>query len=638
MPLFWLDVGAFAFSAIMALAMALSVLGSDSRRPVNRAFALYALTTGAMATLAMLLRLALWLGRGNPALLGRLATWSFAFVGPALLLFAAHYAGVSLRWIRWGVITGILWASLFVLPTVVLGWVVGDQGLDVRGMVYGRLTVLGLIIMAVPFLFVVWALGLLLGFRRRREERAVALSTVVLLAGIVVSGVGARFPPLSLTMGLSLLILGFGVLGRQLLNPLREHNVALEVEIAERRQAEAEARHLQEVLQAVADSMPAALLALDVEGRVLIWNPGAEGLTGVREQEVLGRRVWDVSPVLARYRAMAEAVAQDGVPARRREQTVELGHRRVRDVEIFPLNSGGVRGIVMRIRDVTRRVQMEEIAVQSAKMASVGGLAAGVAHELNNPLGAILQGLQMVDMAFDVDQPLTRTRLLEHEVDVEALRRYVEARDVPGYVQEMRAAAQRAARIVTELLGYSQSGGFELTTCDLNDLIRRTLDLAATDFDLRRQYDFRNIEIIWELDPDLPALSCDGPQIQQVILNLVRNAAQAMAVVAETRATEASPYRAQLTVRTERLPGAVRMVVEDNGSGVPEPARPHLFEPFFTTREAGEGAGLGLWLCWTIVVERHGGWIWAESEEGRGTRVVVELPLDAGGLVDGVGR
>jgi len=261
-----------------------------------------------------------------------------------------------------------------------------------------------------------------------------------------------------------------------------------------------------------------------------------------------------------------------------------------------------------------------------------------VAHELNNPLGAILQGLQMVDMAFDVDQPLTRTRLLEHEVDVEALRRYVEARDVPGYVQEMRAAAQRAARIVTELLGYSQSGGFELTTCDLNDLIRRTLDLAATDFDLRRQYDFRNIEIIWELDPDLPALSCDGPQIQQVILNLVRNAAQAMALVAETRATEASPYRAQLTVRTERLPGAVRMVVEDNGSGVPEPARPHLFEPFFTTREAGEGAGLGLWLCWTIVVERHGGWIWAESEEGRGTQVVVELPLDAGGLVDGPGR
>jgi signal transduction histidine kinase len=116
---------------------------------------------------------------------------------------------------------------------------------------------------------------------------------------------------------------------------------------------------------------------------------------------------------------------------------------------------------------------------------------------------------------------------------------------------------------------------------------------------------------------------CDGQQIQQVVLNLVRNAAQAMAGKAERE----SLYRPRLMLRTGYREGWVRLEVEDNGPGIPEAVRERLFEPFFTTKGIGEGTGLGLWLCWSIVMERHKGRMWVESGEDNGARFVVELPV-----------
>ena len=122
-------------------------------------------------------------------------------------------------------------------------------------------------------------------------------------------------------------------------------------------------------------------------------------------------------------------------------------------------------------------------------------------------------------------------------------------------------------------------------------LVEHTLDLAATDYDLKKRYDFRNIEIIYDLDPSLPEIICDGQQIQQVVLNLVRNAAQAM-----TTCEEHSHYQPKLIFRTSLThnKSQVRLEVEDNGPGIPDIIKTRLFEPFYTTKELGEGTGLGL--------------------------------------------
>jgi PAS domain S-box-containing protein len=420
-------------------------------------------------------------------------------------------------------------------------------------------------------------------------------------------------------------------------------------DITERKQAEEQVLRLQNLLQNITDSMPSALVTLDPTGRVLTWNPAAQALTGRATAQVQGQSLWQACPELAHYRDPVEQALREGqVTHRPREQLVLETGSIYCDVSVFPLADNGVTGVVLRIDDVTRRVQLEEMMLQSAKLASVGRLAAGVAHEINNPLGGMMQSAQLIQMALDTQRPHTRERLQAGGLDPEALERYLQTHNLPAYLEGIRSAGGRAAKIIEDLLSFSRKPSPVVTPHDLNRLIEQTLDLAATDYDLKRHYDFRDTEIVRELAPDLPKVACDGQQIQQVVLNLVRNAAQAMAEEIEGGDRERE-NRPRLTLRTSLVPGPsslapsyVRLEVEDNGPGIPEAIRTRLFEPFFTTKEVGSGTGLGLWVCWSIVVERHKGRIWVEPVSpvpstgegdaietptgGSGSRFVVELP------------
>ncbi|MBN1218901.1 MAG: PAS domain S-box protein [Anaerolineae bacterium] len=405
------------------------------------------------------------------------------------------------------------------------------------------------------------------------------------------------------------------------------------------KEAEVEILRLQHLLQNITDSMPSALITLNPTGRVLTWNPAAERLTGQTSNRVMGRLLWTTCPNLARYRDLFEQVVKDNqVIHQHREQWAANGGSTHYEISIFPL-ADDLKGAVLRIDDVTERVQLEEMMFQSAKMASVGGLAAGVAHEINNPLSGLLQSAQMLQMALDIDRPRTRERLQGCGIDPLGLARYLNEQNLPEYLAGIRSTGERAARIVTDLLSFSRKSSSQFVPHDLNSLVEQILALAAADYDLKKRYDFRNLEIILELSPGLPLVICDGPQVEQVVLNLVRNAAQALTQEQKYRRErgKSAIKRGRLTLRTSLVPSGswVRLEVEDNGPGIPEELRTRLFEPFFTTKAMGEGTGLGLWLCWTIVVERHKGRIWAEpvqshteaAEIESGTRFIVELPI-----------
>ncbi len=395
-------------------------------------------------------------------------------------------------------------------------------------------------------------------------------------------------------------------------------------DITEHKRNAAEILRLQHLLQNITDSMPSVLITLDRQGHVLLWNPAAESLTGQPASQVEGQSLSRAAPELARYQELLDQAIERGQFAHRHRERFLTPHGPVyHDVSVFPLQANDVEGIVLRIDDVTHRVQLEEMMLQSAKMASVGGLAAGVAHEINNPLGAILQSAQVLQMALDPQRLATHQRLRKAGIDPGRLQSYLQERGIPEYLGGIRAAGARAAKIVTDLLSFSRRSTSGFAPQDLNTLLRQALDLASADYDLKKQYDFRDVEIVLELDPGLPPVNCDGQQIQQAVLNLVRNAAQAMA---EKRQRQAD-YRPRLTLRTRRQATAIRLEVEDNGPGIPAEMRKRIFEPFFTTKDIGAGTGLGLWLCYSIVVERHGGGIWIESAEEGQTCFVVELPL-----------
>lgn len=396
--------------------------------------------------------------------------------------------------------------------------------------------------------------------------------------------------------------------------------------IVERRQAEQEIIRLQHLLQNITDSMPSALITLDRQGRVLTWNPAAERLTHCKGETVYGNILWEKCPELARYRPLiAEVLETRQVAHQHREMVRTPEEIFYYDVHIFPLLADTIAGVVLHIEDATQRVHMEETMLQATKMASIGGLAAGMAHEINNPLSAMMQAAQLLQMLLDTQNPRNRARIEAAGLDPARLESYLQERKLLEYAQGIREMGERAAKIVSDLLSFSRKGTSTPVPRDLNELVKQTLDLAAADYNLAKQYDFRNIKIVCDLAPDLPLVMCDGQQIQQVVLNLVRNAAQAMA---GKFAARGPGYPAQLTLRTSQAePGYVRVEVEDNGPGIPETVRPRLFEPFFTTKDVGEGTGLGLWLCWSIIVERHKGRIWVESAQEEGTRFIFELPL-----------
>jgi PAS domain S-box-containing protein len=629
--LFWLDVGAYLLSAVLALVLTLLALGSAPRRWLSRYFACYTLSTAAFAALAALLRLSLWLERGDAELFGQLATFAFMLSGPALLLFAAHYVELSSRRVTAAAAAGFLWSCGFALPMALRGGLVYGHRLGANGTTHVQVTTLGVIGSLVPVAYLIWSLVLLWAYRRRAGESTMALSTVALLVGLI-GGVllDVPVPLLSFATLASLSILGYGILTVQLFNPLREHNLALQGEIAERQRAEGEILRLQHLLQAIADSMPSALITLDLEGRVLTWNPAAEALTGRPAGAMLGQQLWDACPELLRYRDLVEEVTLTHEAVCRTRDVVDDGDlTRYQQVEAFPLVSDGLTGLVLRIEDISRRVHFETLTLQAAKMVSVGQLAVGLAHELNNPLGAIVQGMQMVALMLDAGRDGSREQMEAAGMDPAALSRYAAARDLPLYMQEMNRAAERAARIVTDLLEFSQKREFAIKPHDLNALLRTTLELAAADYDLRKQYDFREIELVWDLAPDLPPIVCDAPQIQQAILNLVQNAGQAMATSAAAgaflRAGEA--YSPRLVLSTRQVGQVARLSIADNGPGLDPVVVERLCEPFVTTRDVGQGSGLGLWLCWSIVVEHHGGRIWLEQDDGGGACFVVELPI-----------
>ncbi|MBU2559376.1 HAMP domain-containing protein, partial [archaeon] len=224
--------------------------------------------------------------------------------------------------------------------------------------------------------------------------------------------------------------------------------------------------------------------------------------------------------------------------------------------------------------------------IQSEKMASLGQLSAGVAHEINNPLANISLNAQMLLQDVTDEKVIGRLTKIENNVD-------------------------RATRIVKSLLEFSRTPEFHPTLTDINELISKTLDIV--------EHEVKRLEVIKKFQKELPPVPVDPNQLQQVIMNMITNAAQAM------------PGGGTLTLRTEKIGDIVEIEIRDTGDGISGENLTKIFDPFFTTKKVGKGTGLGLSISYRII-EKHGGYIDVDSEPGKGTSFTIKLPSgDASG-------
>jgi signal transduction histidine kinase len=253
---------------------------------------------------------------------------------------------------------------------------------------------------------------------------------------------------------------------------------------------------------------------------------------------------------------------------------------------------------------------------------SVGGLAAGMAHEINNPLGGILQSLQNIQRRLSDDLPQNHATAEACGTRLAAVRSYLERRRVLRFLDGIRVSGERASHIVQNMLSFSRRSEAHKQPVSLERLLDKSIELAAHDYDLRKKFDFRDIQIVRDYAADLPEVPCVATEIEQVVLNLLRNAAQAM-----TATMQARPPKIILT--TQRHLDQALISIADNGPGIPEDLRSRVFEPFFTTKDVGIGTGLGLSVSYFIVTSHHGGRLSVASASGEGTCFTISLPLVA---------
>ncbi len=379
-----------------------------------------------------------------------------------------------------------------------------------------------------------------------------------------------------------------------------------------------EIEDLRNLLSNIINSMPSILITVDQNGCILQWNRQAEILTKLPAEEAEGKELSSVLPAFKEYGpCLMEAISSRKPVSRLRQpHQAEGGITRYEDLIIFPLVDNGVKGAVIRIDDVSEKVHLEETMIQSEKMVSVGELAAGMAHEINNPLAGIIQNASVVLQRLDGTLPVNHRVAREAGIEFEALQEYLEKRDVLEMLHNVIGSGKRASKIVRDMLSFARKGNFQLTRTSIPELLDTTLQLAANDYQLKREHNFKNIEIRREYAPDIPEVMCEAPKIQQVIFNVLRNGAEAMR-------NQPAPC---FTIRARHSDGFVRIEIEDNGHGISAETKQHLFEPFYTTKEIGKGTGLGLSVSYFIITEGHGGEMKVVSEPGKGACFIIRLP------------
>ena len=384
-----------------------------------------------------------------------------------------------------------------------------------------------------------------------------------------------------------------------------------------------ELQRLRNYLSNIIDSMPSMLVGVDVDGRVTQWNRQAERATGIALTQAQGSPLATVLPSLAAEMArIGEAIRDHETIRRTKIPRQSDGTTRYEDVTIYPLVANGVDGAVIRVDDVTERVRLEEMMIQSEKMLSVGGLAAGMAHEINNPLAGILQNAAVMENRLLSDLAANHNAAETAGTSMAAIKQYMAERKLIDMLGNIREAGQRAAEIVRNMLSFARKSERLISTHDLRSLLDQTIELVKTDYDMKKQYDFKQIKIVREYADEAVYTPCEASKVQQVLLNILKNGAEAMA---EQTDPKASP-RFVLRVYGNRTWACIE--IEDNGPGMPASVRRRVFEPFFTTKPVGKGTGLGLSVSYFIITEDHGGEMQVRDAEGGGTCFVIRLPSE----------
>jgi two-component system, NtrC family, sensor kinase len=362
------------------------------------------------------------------------------------------------------------------------------------------------------------------------------------------------------------------------------------VDVTERREMEKSLRRQEEFQRYLLESFPDLILVVDLDERYSFVSSRIYDLLGYTPEELLKKKMEAGQD----YSAEMLALVRNLTSGRQQFGTCECGARhrdgswRTMRASASPLfdAESKVSGVIVSVRDITVEKKLEQQIIQSERLAAMGQMIGGFAHELNNPLTGILGMSELLQDSQTADTPRKQLEMLQQQ-------------------------ARRAVEIVQNLMYFSRPPAPGKAAIDLAELVQRTLHLHA--YSLRKS----NITVDFLPESSIPSVTGDAYQLMQVFLNLILNSEQAMREVRD---------RGTLRIRLEKRDKSVAVTFQDDGPGIPPDILPNIFDPFYTTKRPGRGTGLGLSICKAILRE-HNGNVEAASGPGGGAIFTVTLPV-----------
>jgi PAS domain S-box-containing protein len=428
----------------------------------------------------------------------------------------------------------------------------------------------------------------------------------------------------------------------------------MSVDLSEAEQTVKEERNL---LRTVIDNVPDHIYVKDTENRYVVSNNAFARRVGATTQEVIGKTVFELftQELASQFYADDQEIIRSGQLLLNRESSYadKTGKKIWNQTSKVPLrdSSGKIVGLVGIARDITERKRTEEALkkshdelqqalselkktqaqiLQSEKMASIGQLAAGVAHEINNPTGFVSSNLKTLsdyqndifslikeykkliadlketmataEYPGSIPEQMEQIVALESKVDINYI-----LDDIPNLIEESQEGTERIKKIVIDLKDFAHPGEQELKYANINKNLDSTLNIVWNELKYKAT--------VTKDYGDLPQVQCYPQQISQVFMNLLINAAQAIEKQGEIR------------IATRAVDGQVEVAISDTGSGIPKENLSKIFDPFFTTREVGKGTGLGLNVAYNIV-KKHKGTIDVDSQVRKGTTFIIRIPVE----------
>lgn len=412
-----------------------------------------------------------------------------------------------------------------------------------------------------------------------------------------------------------------------------------EESLIQTQQAEKALRIAHEHNRLLLASISSILIGVDSDDLITHWNSAAEIAFGITKADIIGQPFikcniqWDWAEIIKRIRKCRE----DGEPV----LLDDIQYTRSNEIygslkiTISPFERGEIAksGFLILGEDITQNKMIEEQLRRSQKLESIGLLAAGIAHEINTPIQYVGDNLRFFqesygkisDILYEYNLLLKAVKTnsvsekLLTEVEKALIKTDIEymSEEIPSAIQQSLEGIDRVANIVRAMKGFAHPGIDKMAAININEAINSTITISRNEWKYVAEMEI-------DMDPNMPLVTCLPGEFNQVILNIITNAAHAIT----GKVKHDSGARESISISTRCDDGWVEIRISDTGTGIPDEIRSKVFNPFFTTKDVGKGTGQGLAIAYDVIVKKHDGTINFETEMGKGTTFIIRLPVE----------